>query len=62
RAKNVDASVTSTVNSQLPSFEAVQPSTQDKFFDLGYENGQTVRVDASLNACYSWINESTTVR
>ncbi len=62
RAKNVDASVTSTVNGQLPSFEAVQPSTQDKFFDLGYENGQTVRVDASLNACYSWINESTTVR
>ncbi len=62
KAKSVDASVTNTVNSQLPSYEAVQPSTQDKFFDLGYTDGQTVKVDASLNGCYSWINESTTVR
>lgn len=62
RAKSVDASVTNTVNSQLPSFEAVQPSTQDKFFDLGYTDGQTVQVNSSLNSCYSWINESTTVR
>jgi len=62
RAKSVDPSVTNTVNSQLPSFEAVQPSTQDKFFDLNYTDGQTVQVNSSLNSCYSWINESTTVR
>ena len=62
KAKQVDASTTNTVNSQLATYEAVTPSTEDKFFTLGYEQGQSVRVDSSLNSCYSWINESTTVR
>ena len=31
KAKSVDQSVKNTVDSQLPSYEAVQPSTQDKF-------------------------------
>ena len=62
KAKQVDATQTNTVNSQLATYEAVTPSTEDKFFTLGYEQGQTVRVDASLNGCYSWVNESTTVR
>ena len=62
KAKSVDQSVKNTVDSQLPSYEAVQPSTQDKFFDLSYTDGQKVSVNASLNECYSWINETTTVR
>ncbi len=62
KAKQVDASQANTVNSQLATYEAVTPSTEDKFFTLGYEQGQRVSVDASLNSCYSWINETTTVR
>jgi tetratricopeptide (TPR) repeat protein len=62
RAKSVDASVTNTVNSQLATYEAVTPSTEDKFFTLGYEQGQRVQVNSSLDSCYSWINESTVVR
>jgi tetratricopeptide (TPR) repeat protein len=62
RAKSVDASVSNTVNSQLATYEAVTPSTEDKFFTLGYEQGQRVQVNSSLDSCYSWINESTVVR
>jgi tetratricopeptide (TPR) repeat protein len=62
KAKSVDASVTNTVNSQLATYEAVTPSTEDKFFTLGYEQGQRVKVDGSLFECYNWINETTTVR
>ena len=62
RAKSVDASVTNTVNSQLATYEAVTPSTEDKFFTLAYEQGQRVQVNSSLDSCYSWINESTVVR
>ena len=62
RAKSVDASVTNTVNSQLATYEAVTPSTEDKFFTLGYEQGQRVQVNSSLDSCYSWINEATVVR
>ncbi len=62
KAKRVDASVTNTVNSQLATYEAVTPTTEDKFFTLSYEDGQSVKVDGSLMSCYSWINETTTVR
>jgi len=62
RAKSVDASVTNTVNSQLATYQAVTPSTEDKFFTLGYEQGQRVQVNSSLDSCYSWVNESTVVR
>ncbi|MFV1883916.1 MAG: tetratricopeptide repeat protein [Balneola sp.] len=62
KAKSVDPSVTNTVNSQLATYEAVTPSTEDKFFTLSYEDGQSVKVDGSLMSCYSWINETTTVR
>lgn len=62
RAKQVDPSVTNTVNNQLSTYEAVTPSTEDKFFTLGYEDGQKVKVDGNLMSCYSWINETTTVR
>ncbi|MDR9417698.1 tetratricopeptide repeat protein [Gracilimonas sp.] len=62
KAKQVDSSVTNTVNSQLSSYEAVTPSTEDKFLTLNLEDGQEIQIDGSLKACYSWINETTTVR
>ena len=51
RAKSVDAGVTNTVNSQLATYEAVTPSTEDKFFTLGYEQGQRVQVNGTLDSC-----------
>jgi len=62
KAKQVDPSVANTVNRQMSSFQEVTPNSEDKFFTLNLENGQTISVDGSLNSCYSFINESTTVR
>lgn len=62
KAKQVDSSVTNTVNNQMSSYEAVTPSTEDKFLTLNLEDGQKIQIDGSLKACYSWINETTTVR
>ncbi len=63
KAKEVDRNTTNTVNSQLATYEAVTPSTEDKFFTLGYtEQTKNVDIDSSLNPCYGWIDESTTVR
>lgn len=62
KAKEIDPSVANTVDRQMSSFEEVSPNSEDKFFTLNLENGQTINVDGSLNSCYSFINESTTVR
>lgn len=62
KAKQVDSSVASTVNRQLSTYQDVTPNAEDKFFTLGYEEGQKVRIDGSLMSCYSWINETVTVR
>lgn len=62
KAKQIDPSVASTVDSQMSSFKEVTPNSEDKFFTLNLENGQTIKVDGSLNSCYSFINETTTVR
>lgn len=62
KAKRVDPSVTNTVNTQLSTYQAVTPTTEDKFFTLDYKDGQKVTVDGNLMSCYSWINETTTVR
>lgn len=62
-AKAKDPSVASTVNSQLPNYEAVTPTAEDKFLKLdNLQNGQKVKIDGSLMPCYSWINKTTTVR
>ncbi len=62
KAKQMDSSVTSTVNRLLPNYEPVTPTTEDKFFTLNLENGQKLSIDSSLMPCYSWINETVTVR
>ncbi len=61
-AKNKDRSVANTVNTQLPNYTAVTPSTEDKFLKLGLKDGDSVKIDGSLMECYSWISETTTVR
>lgn len=62
KAKSVDKSAANTANRLLSTYEPVTPSAEDKFFTLGYETGQQVKVDGSLMPCYSWINETVTVR
>lgn len=62
KAKSVDSSVSSAADRLLSTYEPVTPSAEDKFFTLGYESGQKVKVDNSLMPCYSWINETVTVR
>ncbi|WP_071594709.1 tetratricopeptide repeat protein [Gracilimonas tropica] len=62
KAKSVDPSVANTVNNQLSTYQDVTPNSEDKFFTLDLEDGQTVRIDGSLMDCYSFINETTTVR
>lgn len=62
-AKQKDPSVTNTVNAQLPNYEAVVPTGEDKFLRLDdLKNGQKVKIDGSVAPCYSWINKTTTVR
>lgn len=61
KAREVDSSTANQVRRQYGSFEAATPSAEEKFYQ-GWEAGNTIKVDNSLRACYSWINEETTVR
>lgn len=61
RAKSVDNSVSSEANNKINSYAAVTPTTEQQFFK-NWEEGQEISVDSSLNSCYGWINETTTVR
>lgn len=61
RARQASPALSSSVNRQISSYEAVKPSTEDKFFS-GWEDGSSFRIDESVDPCYGWINESTTVR
>lgn len=62
KAKQVDPSVSNTVNSQLSTYEQVTPTAVDKFLTLNIQNGDKIKVDRTLMPCYGWINETTTVR
>jgi len=62
-AKAKDSSVANTVNSQLPNYQRVTPTGEDKFLRLdNLQDGQKVKIDGSVAPCYSWINKTTTVR
>ncbi|MEX0894906.1 MAG: hypothetical protein WDZ36_04015 [Balneolaceae bacterium] len=61
RARQRDSSVSSTVNRRYDSYTPVMPQAEDKFFE-GWEVGEDFRIDGSIGECYSWINETTTVR
>ncbi len=62
KAKRVDSSVSNTSDRQIQSYIPVAPSAEDIFFTKEWEEGDTIKVNGSLNSCYGWINESTTVR
>ena len=61
RAKREDPSVSGLANNFISSYEPVVPTTENKFFK-SWNKGDKLKVDASLNACYDWINETTAVR
>lgn len=61
QARDADPSVANSVRQQYNSYEPVQPSDEDKFF-RGWEVGDQITIDGSQHECYSWINETTTVR
>ncbi len=59
RAKQVDASVASSANNNIRTYSQYMPSQEDIFYMDDWEVGGSVRIDYG---CYSWINETTTVR
>ena len=61
RAKNVDSSVSSIVDRQYKSYKSATPTVEEKFYQ-NWETGNKLKVDGSLDKCYDWINETTTVR
>jgi tetratricopeptide (TPR) repeat protein len=61
RAKSVNPSQPSSFSRTYSQYEAVMPTTEDKFFN-GWTKGESFRIDGSVNACYGWISESTTIR
>ncbi len=58
RAKSADPSVAATANQRLNTYRGQFPSTEDMFF-WGKSDGDSYAVNYG---CYSWINETTTVR
>lgn len=61
QAAQADASVRSAANRRKESYTPVMPTTEDKFFS-GWETGESFTIDGSVGECYSWINETTTIR
>ncbi|HEX6983126.1 MAG TPA: hypothetical protein VF181_10230 [Balneolaceae bacterium] len=63
QAEQVDPDVANEVQRKYQAYEPVTLTTTEKFFwNPPLETGQDIAVDASLNECYGWINETTTVR
>jgi hypothetical protein len=61
RAKAANPSQSANVQRSYAQYEAVMPSTEDKFFS-SWTVGESFKIDASLSACYGWINETTKIR
>lgn len=61
RAKQEDPSLASDVNNRIESYREAMPSSEDKFF-RGWEEGDSFKIDGSLDECYAWVNETTTVK
>lgn len=62
KAKRADSSVSSAADTRLRSYREYTPTKNDIFYESAWNEGDSIRVDSSLKSCYSWINESTTVR
>lgn len=61
KARSTDSSVANNVKRKYDTYQPVVPSTEDKFFK-GWEEGDKFSVDSSIDSCYGWINETTTIR
>lgn len=61
KAKEVDPSLANTVDRRYPTYTPVLPSTENKFFK-DWEEGMDLKIGGNLRECYSWIDETTTVR
>lgn len=59
RAKNVDDAVASEANSKISTYRQYMPNQEDIFYRSDWEVGNSFRIDYG---CYSWVNETTTVR
>lgn len=63
KAKQVDPSTASEVDRKYKAYKPVMPTTEEKFFwSPPLKKGDKFKIDSSLNKCYDWINETTTVR
>lgn len=59
QAKEAAPSVASTANSKIQTYRQYFPSAEDLFYREDWEEGGSFRIDYG---CYSWINDTTTVR
>ncbi len=58
RAKSIDPSVSSAANNKIRTYSRSFPNQEALFFK-NWQPGQSYRIDYG---CYSWINETTTVK
>lgn len=61
QAKQADPSLAANVDNQIESYEEAMPTAEDRFFN-DWEQGESIVIDGSIGECYSWINETTTIR
>jgi tetratricopeptide (TPR) repeat protein len=61
KAREADPSLASNAESRAESYEEAMPDSEDKFFS-GWEEGDSFIINGDVDACYAWINETTTVR
>jgi len=59
RARNTDSAMERAANQKIRTFRQYFPDQEALFFRDDWEVGESFRIDYG---CYSWINESTTVR
>lgn len=59
QAKAADASVASTADQKIQTYRAYFPTAEDIFYRDDMEVGESFQINYG---CYSWINETTTVR
>jgi tetratricopeptide (TPR) repeat protein len=59
KAKQIDPSVSSSADSKINTYRKAFPNQEDIFYRDDWEKGQSFTIDYG---CYSWINETTTVR
>jgi tetratricopeptide (TPR) repeat protein len=59
KAKQVDPSVAARTNRKIETYRKVFPTKEDIFYRSAWKTGASLTID---DGCYSWIEETTTVR